>query len=116
MQLPEVLDSPAREPLLKDGEMRGPTPAKILETARALDSAMRQHEPSAVAVGKQLIGDVAVLPTLESRFEQPRRLEPDHLLGPDCAFEAFVALRVRNLLGRQLVVIDQQFEFADAGR
>ena len=45
------------KPLLKHRQVRIPPAAEILEAGRALDSAVGQHEPRAVAFGRQFVSD-----------------------------------------------------------
>src|SRR5438270_10406315 len=89
VERPEVPDSAASQLLLQDREVRSPTAAEVLESARARNAAVSQHQPGLAALGEQLVGDEAVLAALEGRLQQPRRLEPGDLLGPRRAFEAF---------------------------
>src|SRR5579884_1422837 len=92
--------------------MRVPAAAKVLEAACAADPAVRQNEPRLGAFSTKFIGDDAILATLKRSLKYMGRVELEHLLFEDAAFEAFVAVRIGNFVARELVMIDDEFELA----
>src|SRR4051794_10127092 len=105
MKRPKVAYRTSGKPLLQHSHVRVPSAAEILESGWADDAAVRQHQPGAVAGGVQLVGYGAVLPALERRLQQPRRLEADHLLVPAAPLVGRVVRRIWHVLVGQIVMI-----------
>src|SRR4051794_13435145 len=93
VKLPEVLDPPPRQPLLKHRQMRIPAAAEVLRTRPADNSAVGQDKSRLRAFRRQFVGHRPVLAALECRLEQVRRIEADYSLRPDSAFHFRIALR-----------------------